>query len=92
MRSYTPRRLVSALSRPRGHTRANAPPLEFAAHAGSKYAEAADALTSLEANRDAIYGLNQLQAEAGPSAEEEASALKLPARHALNAVPTPHRG
>ena len=62
-----------------------------AGHTGSKYAEAAEAMASIAANQDAIFGLNELQASAGPSQEEQAAALKLPARHGLNATPTPHR-
>lgn len=62
-----------------------------AGHTGSKYAEGAEAMASIAANQDAIFGLNELQASAGPSQEEQAAALKLPARHGLNATPTPHR-
>jgi hypothetical protein len=64
-----------------------------AGHTGSKYAEAAEAMASIAANQEAIFGLNELQASAaaGPSQEEQAAALKLPARHGLNATPTPHR-
>ena len=64
-----------------------------AGHTGSKYAEAADAMASIAANQHAIFGLNELQASAAarPSQEEQSAALKLPARHGLNATPTPHR-
>ena len=58
-----------------------------AGHAGNKYAEASDALDNIVANREAIFGLVALTQPAQPKATE----LKLPARHALCATPTPHR-
>lgn len=56
-----------------------------AAHAGTKYAEASDALDNIASNRDAIFGLSALCLPPPPAHVE----LKLPARHALFATPTP---
>ena len=56
-----------------------------AAHAGAKYAEASDALDNIASNREAIFGLSALSLPPPPPHVE----LKLPARHALFATPTP---
>ena len=59
-----------------------------AGHAGEKYAEASDALDNIVANRQAIFGLTELTQ---PSPVGVVPELKLPARHALCATPTPHK-
>jgi hypothetical protein len=59
-----------------------------AGHAGEKYAEASEALDTIVANREAIFGLADL---AQPPQHGRAPELKLPARHALCATPTPHK-